>query len=134
MHECQRTKNEVSNNKKDYLDFMGRCFDNENVVNAANALLPFDNVISFRLRFVNENSLVKSMGFSLLRMEIVPAIFSLGISIELRGGGYNQQLYSTVFIKACQTLEQLKEYVKSKVFSSHVTDSFDAEVDKSFYS
>lgn len=133
MHQCQRAKDAVSKNKKKYLDFVSKSLENRRIENAAASLLPFDNVISARLRFVDDASLVKSMGFSVMRMELTPATYSLGISIEISEGEYNSSVNPTIFLTAFQTLGQLREYVKGENFSIQVTEIFDSQIDNSFY-
>ena len=133
MHQCQRAKDAVSKNKKKYLDFVSKSLENRRIENAAASLLPFDNVISARLRFVDNTSLVKSMGFSVMRMELTPATYSLGISIEIGEGEYNAKANPTIFLTAFQPLEQLREYVKGRDFAIQVTEVFDSQIDNSFY-
>ena len=133
MHQCQRAKDAVSKNKKKYLDFVSKSLDNRRIENAAASLLPFDNVISARLRFVDDASQVKSMGFSVMRMELTPATYSLGISIEISEGEYNSSASPTIFLTAFQPLEQLREYVKGQDFSHQVTEIFDSQINNSFY-
>lgn len=133
MYQCQRTKDAVSKNKRKYLDFVVKSIDNKRIENAAASLLPFDNVISARLRFVDDTSLVKSMGFSVMRMEITPASYSLGISIEISEGEYNVSANPTIFLTAFQPLEQLREYVKGRDFAIQVTEVFDSQIDNIFY-
>lgn len=133
MHQCQRTKDVVSKNKKKYLEFVAKSLDNKRVENTAASLLPFDNVISARLRFVDDTSLVKSMGFSVMRMELIPATYSLAISIEIDKGEYNAGVNPTIFLTAFQPLDQLREYVKGRDFSIQVTEVFDSQIDNIFY-
>lgn len=133
MHQCQRAKDAVSKNKKKYLDFVSKSLGNRSIENAAASLLPFDNVISARLRFVDDASQVKSMGFSVMRMELTPATYSLGISIEISEGEYNSAANPTIFLTAFQQLGQLREYVKGENFSIQVTEIFDSQIDNSFY-
>jgi len=133
MHQCQRTKDTVSKNKRKYLDFVVKNLDSKRIENAAASLLPFDNVISARLWFVDNTSLVKSMGFSVMRMELTPATYSLGISIEISEGEYNVSTNPTIFLTAFQPLEQLREYAKGRDFAIQVTEVFDSQIDNSFY-
>ena len=133
MHQCQKTKDAVNQNKKKYLDFVAKSLDNRRIENAVASLLPFDNVISARLRFVDDTSLVKSMGFSVMRMELTPATYSLGISIEISEGEYNAGTNPTIFLTAFQPLEQLREYVKGRNFAIQVTEVFDSQIESSFY-
>ena len=133
MHQCQKAKDAVNKNKKKYLDFVAKSIDNRRIENAAASLLPFDNVISVRLRFVDDASQVKSMGFSVMRMELTPATYSFGISIEISEGEYNSAATPMIFLAAFQPLEQLREYVKGRNFSLQVTEIFDSQIDNSFY-
>ena len=133
MHQCQRAKDAVSKNKKKYLDFVSKSLEKRSIENAAASLLPFDNVISARLHFVDDASLVKSMGFSVMRMELTPATYSFGISIEISEGEYNSAANPTIFLTAFQQLGQLREYVKGENFSIQVTEIFDSQIDNSFY-
>lgn len=130
---CQKEKDAVAKSKKDFLNFVVKSLDSESISKASEALLPFDNFVSAKQCFVNESSLVRSMGFSLMRMELEPSTFSLGISIEICGGTYNNKTNSTLFITAFKTMTQLSEYVKSDGFSSTVTEYFESEIDKSFF-
>ena len=134
MHQCQKAKDAVNRNKKKYLEFVAKSLDNRHIEDAAASLLPFDNVISARLHFVDDASQVKSMGFSVMRMELTPASYSLGISIEISKGEYNSSANPTIFLTAFQPLEQLREYVKSEVFSSTMIEYFESEIDKCFFS
>ena len=133
MHQCQKAKDDVNKSKKKYLDFVAKSLENRHIENAAASLLPFDNVISARLHFVDDASQVKSMGFSVMRMELTPATYSLGISIEISKGEYNSSANPTIFLTAFQPLEQLREYVKSEVFSSTMIEYFESEIDKCFF-
>ena len=102
MHQCQRAKDAANKNMKKYLDFVAKSLDNRRIENAVASLLPFDNVISARLHFVDDASQVKSMGFSIMRMELNPATYSLGISIEISKGEYNSSANPTIFLTAFQ--------------------------------
>lgn len=133
MHQCQKAKDAVNKNKKKYLDFVAKSLGNKRIENAAASLLPFDNVITARLRFVDDASQVKSMGFTVMRMELTPATYSLGINIEISEGEYNTSASPTIFLTAFQPLEQLREYVKGQKFSLQVTEVFDSQIDNSFY-
>ena len=73
------------------------------------------------------------MGFSVMRMELTPATYAFGISIEISKGEYNSSANPTIFLTAFQPLEQLREYVKGRDFSLQVTEIFDSQIDNSFY-
>ncbi len=133
-YSCQQIKNVVNGSKIEYVEFVARCFDNEDYINAVNGLLPFDNVAQAKLKIVDDASPVKSLGLSIMRMDPEVPLFSLGISIELRGGEENKAVNSTIFISACRTLEELREFVKTDAFSMLVKENFEKQIEKSFSS
>lgn len=131
---CQKTKDDLNKNKKQFLDFVVKGLSSGNVVKAAEALLPFDNFVCAKLSFVDEESQIKSLGFSLMRMEVEPSTFSLGISIEVSGSKFNGGIAQTMFVTAFHTLEELKNYSMSVEFSKHVSEVFEAQIEDCFYS
>ena len=93
--------------------------------------MPHD-VVQAKLKIVDDASPVKSMGLSIMRMELDPPLFSLGISIKIAGSEVNKAINSTIFIAACRTLEELRKYVKSDDFSEQVKDNFEKQIEESF--
>ena len=131
---CQKTKDVVNGSKKEYVEFVARCLDNEDFIKAVNELLPFDNVAQAKLKIVDDASLVKSLGLSIMRMDPESPLFSLGISIELVDGEENKAVNTTIFISACRTLEELREFVKTDAFSMQVKENYEKQIEKSFSS
>lgn len=134
MKACQQTKAIISQNMKDYLDFAVKTLDDEEFVKSATALLPFDNFADARLRFMDDSSRVKSMGLSLMKNELEPAKYSLGISIELAGDDGNDNTGTTVFIIAGRTLDELKKFVGSDQFSRETKQQIEQLIEGYFYS
>lgn len=134
MKACQQTKAFVSQNMKDYLDFAVKTLDDGEFVKSATALLPFDNFADARLRFMDDSSRVKSMGLSLMKNELEPAKYSLGISIELAGDDGNDNTGTTVFIIAGRTLDELKEFVGSDQFAKETKQQIEQLIEGYFYS
>lgn len=131
-YSCQQTKSAVDGNKKEYVEFVARCLDNEVFLKTVNELLPFDNVAMAKLKIVGDYSSVKSLGLSIMRIEPELPFFSLGISIELAGGEENKAVNSIIFISACRTLEELRESVKTDAFSMQVKKNFEKQIEESF--
>lgn len=131
-YSCQQTKDAVIGSKREYVEFVARCLDDEEFVKAMNMLLPFDNVAQAKLKIVNNTSPIKSIGLSIMRMEPESPLFSLGISIEIAGSEVNKDVNSTIFISACRTLEELRDYVKSDAFSVQVKENFEKQIEDSF--
>ena len=131
-YSCQQTKNIVIGSKREYGEFVARCLDDEEFVKTMNELLPFDNVAQAKLKIVDDASPVKRIGLAIMRMEPESPLFSLGISIEITGSEENKAVNSTIFISACRTLEELREYVKSESFSMQVKENFEKQIEGSF--
>lgn len=131
-YSCQQTKDVVNSSKKEYVEFVARCLDNEDFIKTVNELLPFDNVAQAKLRIIDNASPVKSLGLSIMRMEPESPIFSLGISIELAGDEDNKAVNSTIFISACRTLEELRAFVKTDAFSIQVKKNFEKQIEEIF--
>lgn len=129
---CQQTKDAVNENKKEYVEFVARCLDNEEFLKTVNELLPFDNVAQAKLKIVDDASPVKSLGLSIMRMEPESPLFSLGISIELAGDEENKAVNTTIFISACRTLEELRSFVNTDAFSIQVKENFEKQIEESF--
>ena len=133
-YSCQQTKDVVNGSKKEYVEFVARCLDNEEFLKTVSELLPFDNVAQAKLKIVDDASPVKSLGLSIMRMEPESPLFSLGISIELVDGEENKAVNTTIFISACRTLEELRGFVKTDAFSMLVKEYFEKQIEESFSS
>lgn len=133
MKVCQQTKAFASQNMKDYLDFAVKTLSDVEFVKSATALLPFDNFADARLRFMDASSQVKSMGLSLMKNELEPAKYSLGVSIELAGDDGNENTDTTAFILAGRTFDELKEFVGRDQFAKEASQQFEQLIEEYFY-
>lgn len=132
MKVCQQTKAIISQNMNDYLDFGAKTLDNGEFVKYVTALLPFDNFADARLRFMDDSSRVKSMGLSLMKNDLEPAKYSLGISIELAGENVKENTEITTFIMAGRTLDELKEFVESNQFAKYARQQLEQLIEGYF--
>ena len=87
----QQANSIVSNRAKEFAEYVVRCLDSDDFVDAMNVLLPFDKCVQSKMK-MEEASIVKSMGLSLMRMEIDPPLFSLGVNVEIAGREGNEAL------------------------------------------
>ena len=131
---CQETKNSVNGILELFLQYAAMCLENEEYVNAINSLLPFDNFLQIKEKNLYDNSLVESMGLSIMRMDFEPSVFSLGVCLEITEGKYNKAINTTILVSAGKTLEEIKEYVKSDAFSMQVKENFEKQIEDSFSS
>ena len=65
-YSCQQTKDAVNGNKKEYVEFVARCLDNEEFLKTVSEQLSFDNVAQAKLKIVDDDSPVKSLGLSIM--------------------------------------------------------------------
>ena len=133
MYMCQRSKEVVRRNKKKYFDFVSRILNDDETEKGMNALLPFDNFINAQLRIVDSSSQIRSMGISIMRMDLDPATFSIGVSLEIEGGKYNNKVNPTEFIIGCQSLEQIRENIKTTEYTLLVQDTFDQLIENCYF-
>ena len=128
----QKIKDSINEKRGLFVEFVARCLDDEEFVKTMNELLPFDNVAQAKLKIVDDASPVKRIGLAIMRMEPESPLFSLGISIEIAGSVENKAVNSTIFISACRTVEELREYIKSDAFSMQVKENFEKQIEDSF--
>ena len=129
---CQETKNSVNGILELFLQYATHCLESEEYVNAINALLPFDHFLQIKEKNLYDNSLVESMGLSIMRMDFEPSVFSLGACLEIAESKYNKAINTTIFVSAGKTLEEIKEYVRTENFAKQVRENFEKQVDMSF--
>lgn len=129
---CQETKDSVNGTLELFLQYATMCLEKEEYVNAINALLPFDYFLQIKEKNLYDNSLVESMGLSIMRMDFEPSVFSLGACLEIAAGKYNKAINTTFLVSAGKTLEEIKEYVKTEDFAIQVRKNFEKQVDISF--
>ena len=127
-----QAKHIISNQIKEYIEFVSNCLDNDDFVDAMNELLPFDNCVQSKMKVADDTSVVKSMGLSIMRMEIDPPLFSLGVSIEIADRGGNGTTNSTTFMVACKTIEELREYVQTDEFVGLAQMNFEKQINECF--
>lgn len=132
MDICQQAKDSVKSMMDKYLSFVTLCLYNDRYIETINNLFPFDNFARAKLKQDNKESKVKSLGMSIMRMDFEPAIFALGISIEIEREEYNSWNEITILVTACRTLEQLREYVRTDDFETMVMENFYRQIDISF--
>lgn len=127
-----QAKRIISNQIKEYIEFVSKCLDNDDFVDAMNELLPFDNCVQSRMKVADDTSVVNSMGLSIMRMEIDPPLFSLGVSIEIADRGGNGTTNSTTFMVACKTIEELRGYVQTDEFVGLAQVNFEKQLNECF--
>lgn len=119
--QCALTES-IDSRINDYIAFINDVMNNAKFQNCALSLLPFDDVAHTNITFPTENI---TMGISLMRMDIVPDIFALGITLEVDCMPDCEKPFgTTIFITAAQTIDEICSYVKSSKFKNDVIDNF----------
>ena len=95
-----------------------------------NNLLPFDKCVQSKMKIEDEATVLKSLGLSVMQMELDPPRFSLGVSMEFEGSKENEATNSTVFIAACRTIEELRSYVRTEDFVKQTIENFEKQIEK----
>lgn len=126
----QQAKSIVSNRAKEFTEYVARCLDDDDFVDAMNNLLPFDKCVQSKMKLEDDVSIVNSIGLSVMRMEIDPPLFSLGVSMEIEGSKDNEATNSTVFIAACRTIEELRAYVRTEDFVKQTKENLGIQIDR----
>ena len=130
--ECQQTKDSVNCITEHFLSYVTLCLAHEEYIEAIKALLPTGKFTQIRQRNAYDHSLVENMGIVVERIESDSPTFSLGVSIELAAGRYNQALSVTVPISTCLTFEELRDLVQTDDFVRKVRHDFEKQVEISF--
>ncbi len=125
----QQAKSIVSNRAKEFAEYVVRCLDSDDFVDAMNVLLPFDKFVQSKMKMEDEASIVKSMGLSIIRMEVEPPLFSLGINVEIAGREGNEATNSIIFIAACKTIEELRTFVQTEDFVRQTIEGLEKQID-----
>lgn len=126
----QQAKDIVNNKVMEFTEHVAKCLDDDGFVDAVNDLLPFDKCVQSKMKMEDDASIVKSMGLSIMRMELAPPLFSLGVSIEIAGSEGNEATNSTIFIAACRTLDELRAYVRTEDFVKQTKENFEKQLDR----
>ena len=116
-----------------YVDFVTMCLKNENFVLAMNALLPFDNFASDSLLVLDNNIGLSKMGVAVMRVDLDPDLFSLGISLEIEESECNLPFACTTLLTGCMTLEDLRKHVLTEEFANNAEKNFEMMIDSCFY-
>ena len=126
----QQAKSIVSNRAKEFTEYVARCLDDDDFVDAMNNLLPFDKCVQSKMKRADDCAILKSLGLSVMRMEIDPPLFSLGVSMEIAGSKGNEATNSTIFIAACRTIEELRVYVRTEDFVKQTIENLGIQIER----
>lgn len=101
----------LQQNVDKFVAFVNQVLNDNKFIERLDRLLPFDNMANATMNL--RLNVIKSIGFSLMRMDIVPALYSLAITLAINSDGEKTRKYS-VFIVACKTIKSIQDFVNKK--------------------
>lgn len=107
----------LQQNVDKFVAFVNQVLNDNKFIERLDRLLPFDNMANATMNL--SLNVIKSIGFSLMRMDIVPASYSLAITLAINSDGEKTRKYS-VFIVACKTIKSIQDFVNKKEFRDKV--------------
>lgn len=108
---------------EEYVKFVNQIIYDEDFMECMQKILPFDEIVKASMTTLPDKQIIRQMGVNVMRMDLEPALFSLGVSITIDKGNNQLQEY-TIYITACKTIAELQDYVKSPQFREQVTEQF----------
>ncbi len=130
---CQLTQMAVHDCMDDFIDFARMFMADPGVIDAAGKLLPFDNEVEGSLELVSQDCLVKKMGLNLMRMDLEPALYTMGLVLTLKESQFNEEKKYVIFFSACKTFEGYQNLVNAPSFREEAETIFNQHVEQYFY-
>lgn len=112
----------------EFHDVVIETINSEKFTKAAAALLPFDKFAGTRIRFLDDDVIVKSIGVALMKMELEPERFALGVSIGIANEKENDNTETTIMILANKSYDEIKEYVRGDIFIDTAKYQFERQI------
>ena len=123
----------VKAHMRQYLEFVKAFLSDENTIKEAEAMLPFDGELPGSIHFFKSRNHIKGMGITVMRMELEPALYSLGTILEI-GRPQNGKGRTTVtYLSACKTLDEYREWVMTPEFADAAYNHFLKTIDLFFW-
>ena len=71
------------------------------------------------MNIASNHTIIKKMGVSVMRMDIEPPLYSMAVTLQLKGE-YGIVQNHSVFVNACKTIEELQQLVTEERFKKEV--------------
>lgn len=133
MRCCQLTQQAVHDYMDDFVDYAQRFLADPEVRDAASQSLPFDGGIEGCVRFINGGCIVKEMGIHLMRMDLEPEIYSMGVVLILDECQFSEEKKYVAYISACLTIEGNLSLVNEPKFREDAEAIFRSRIEEYFY-
>ncbi len=116
-------KSFVIRNIDTYHNFVRETMGNPQFIHRLNLLLPFDRVAEAWIRFLDNQSMVRGMGISVMKMDMEQELLAFGATIELGNNGHERQIITSMLCGG-RTLEELRAYFDDNSCSEHIIMQF----------
>ncbi len=133
MEQCLQVKQFIADNIRKYAGFAQSFLKQMETKEATQQLLPFDGTLQEYMRFLDSESMLNNLGISLMKMDLKPNLYSLGISFEIKNESSDKGHETIIWITACKTIEELETFVCTDDFQTESLFQFNNQVDSYFF-
>lgn len=109
----------VWKNVEDYAKFVSQVLHDETFLVELDKTLPFDKMVHATMNIASNHTIIKKMGVSVMRMDIEPPLYSMAVTLQVKGKDGIVQNHS-VFVNACKTIKELQQLVTEDNFKKEV--------------
>lgn len=110
---------DLQKNVEDYAKFVFQVLHDETFLVYLDKTLPFDKMVHAAMNIASNHTIIKKMGVSVMRMDIEPPLYSMAVTLQLKGE-YGIVQNHSVFVNACKTIEELQQLVTEERFKKEV--------------
>lgn len=110
---------DLQKNVEDYAKFVFQVLHDETFLVDLDKTLPFDKMVHAAMNIASNHTTIKKMGVSVMRMDIEPPLYSMAVTLQLKGE-YGIVQNHSVFVNACKTIEELQQLVTEERFKKEV--------------
>ena len=96
-------------NVEDYTTFVSQVLHDETFLVELDKTLPFDKMVHATMNIASNHTPIKKMGVSVMRMDIEPPLYSMAVTLQLKGNDGIERNHS-IFINACKTIKELQQW------------------------
>ena len=104
---------------EDYTKFVSQILHDEAFLVELDKALPFDKMVHATMNIASNHTPIKKMGVSVMRMDIEPPLYSMAVTLQIKGKDDIVQNHS-IFINACKTIKELQQLVTRENFKQEV--------------
>lgn len=133
MKGCQLIYMAVHDYVDDFVDYAKRFLADPEARAAARQSLPFDDGVEGCVRFINDGCIIDEMGVHLMRMDLDPEVYSMGLVLTLKESRFHDEKKYVVYTNACLSLDDALALVNEPSFRDEAELTFRRCVEDYFY-